>query len=185
LALYRAGRFDDAVERLRETIHIEEQFADAHVMLGVALVQKAMHREAIGEFKRALELTGHSPEVVSLLGYGYGMAGRAGDARATLQELDQLSRQGRPVSAFARATVHIGLGELNSAFEWLNRAYEERLWYLGLLAVDPLFEPLRRDARFTDLLQRMHLTNAAASHREQVLGRATGRTASLPARQSK
>jgi hypothetical protein len=91
------------------------------------------------------------------------MAGLKREAQDVLKELDNLARQNRYVSSFSRATVHIGLGETSLAFRWLETAYEERLWYLGLLAVDPLFDRLRADPRYTDLLRRMNLTAAAKS----------------------
>lgn len=62
-----------------------------------------------------------------------------------------------------QTTIYIGLGETDLAFKWLEQAYQERLWYLALLAVDPLFDRLRGDARFTDLVRRMNLTPAAQS----------------------
>ncbi len=163
LALYRARHYDAAIERFRETLHLNQDFADAHVMLGVTLVQKAMYGEAIAEFQRARVLTGNSPEILGLLGYGYGMAGMKREAQDVLNELNDLRRQNRYVSPFSRATIHIGLGETDLAFKWLEQAYQERLWYMTLLAVDPLLDRLRGDTRFTDLLRRMNLTPAAKS----------------------
>ena len=132
-------------------------------MLGVTLVQTAMYGEAIAEFQRARVLTGNSPEILGLLGYGYGMAGMKREAQDVLKELNDLARQNTYVSSFSRATVYIGLGETDLAFKWLEQAYQERLWYMALLAVDPLFDRLRADPRFTDLLRRMNLTPAAKS----------------------
>jgi len=54
--------------------------------------------------------------------------------------LNNLARQNRHVSSFSRATICIGLGETDLAFKWLEQAYQERLWYLALLAVDPMFD---------------------------------------------
>jgi tetratricopeptide (TPR) repeat protein len=161
LTLYRARQYDAAIERFRETLHLDRDFADAHVMLGVTLVQKGMYGEAIAAFQRAGGLTGNSPEILGLLGYGYGMAGMKREAQDVLKELDDLSAQNRYVSSFAQTTIYIGLGETDLAFKWLEQAYQERLWYLALLAVDPLFDRLRGDARFTDLVRRMNLTAAA------------------------
>jgi tetratricopeptide (TPR) repeat protein len=161
LALYRARQYDAAVKRFRQTLHLDPNFADAHVMLGVTLVQTRMYGEAITEFRRASVLTGNSPEILGLLGYGYGMAGMKREAHDVLGELDNLARRNRYVSSFSRATIHIGLGETDLAFKWLEQAYQDRLWYLALLAVDPLFDRLRGDARFTDLVRRMNLTAAA------------------------
>jgi DNA-binding winged helix-turn-helix (wHTH) protein/TolB-like protein/Flp pilus assembly protein TadD len=163
LALYRARQYEAAIERFRETLHLDRDFADAHVMLGVTLVQTARYGEAIAAFQRAGVLTGNSPEILGLLGYGYGMAGMEREAQDVLEELNNLTRQNRHVSSFSRATICIGLGETDLAFKWLEQAYQERLWYLVLLAVDPLFDRLRGDARFTDLVRRMNLTAAAKS----------------------
>jgi hypothetical protein len=49
------------------------------------------------------------------------------------------------------------LGEKEQAFEWLEKAYEERSSALVYLKVDPSFDSLRDDPRFTDLLRRIHL----------------------------
>ena len=163
LALYRARQYDAAIERFRETLHLDRDFADAHVMLGVTLVQTGKYTEAIAAFQRAGVLTGNSPEILGLLGYGYGMAGMKREAQDVLNELNNLARQNRYVSSFSRATICIGLGETDLAFKWLEQAYQERLWYLALLAVDPLFDRLRGDPRFTDLVRRMNLTAAAKS----------------------
>ena len=163
LALYRARQYDAAIERFRETLHLDRDFADAHVMLGVTLVQTGKYSEAIAAFQRAGVLTGNSPEILGLLGYGYGMAGMKREAQDVLNELNNLARQNRYVSSFSRATICIGLGETDLAFKWLEQAYQERLWYLALLAVDPLFDRLRGDPRFTDLVRRMNLTSAAKS----------------------
>jgi DNA-binding winged helix-turn-helix (wHTH) protein/TolB-like protein/Flp pilus assembly protein TadD len=163
LALYRARQYDAARERFRETLHLDRDFADAHVMLGVTLVQTGTYGEAIAAFQRAGVLTGKSPEILGLLGYAYGMAGMKREAQDVLKELDHLAKQNTYVSSFSRATICIGLGETDLAFKWLEQAYHERLWYLALLAVDPLFDRLRGDPRFTDLLRRMHLTAAARS----------------------
>jgi DNA-binding winged helix-turn-helix (wHTH) protein/TolB-like protein/cytochrome c-type biogenesis protein CcmH/NrfG len=163
LALYRARQYDAAVKRFRETLHLNQDYTDAHVMLGVTLVQTGKYGEAIAAFQRAGELTGNNPEILGLLGYAYGMAGMKREALDVLNDLDKLSAQNRWASAFSRVTIYIGLGEIDLAFKWLERAYEERLWYLGLLAVDPLFDRLRADPQYTDLIRRMNLTTAAES----------------------
>ena len=85
------------------------------------------------------------------------------EAQNVLKELDNLSAQNRYVSSFSQTTIYIGLGETDLAFKWLEQAYQERLWYLALLAVDPLFDRLHGDPRFTDLVRRMNLTPATQS----------------------
>ncbi len=55
------------------------------------------------------------------------------------------------------ATIHAALGEKDLAFEWLQKAYEDRSGWLVYLKIDPMFDPLRSDPRFTDLLRRVGL----------------------------
>ena len=85
------------------------------------------------------------------------------EAQDVLNELNDLARQNRYVSSFSRVPIYIGLGEADLAFKWLEQAYQDRLWYLALLSVDPLFDRLHGDPRFTDLVRRMNLTPPAKS----------------------
>jgi DNA-binding winged helix-turn-helix (wHTH) protein/TolB-like protein len=163
LAFYRARQYDAAIEQARNTLDLNPDLFTAHVILGLSLIQKRMHAEAIAELQKARMVTGSSPDSVGLLGYGYGMAGMKRKARDALRELDQLSRHNRYVSPFCRVMIYIGLSENDRAFEWLERAYEDRIWHLGVLAADPMFDTLRSDPRFTDLIRRMNLTRAAQS----------------------
>jgi len=163
LAFYRAGQYDDAIKQSQNTLELNPDLFTAHVIFGLSLVQKRMYGEAIAELQKARVVTGNSPDSVGLLGYGYGMAGLKREARDALKELDQLSRHNRYVSPFCKVMVYIGLGEKDRAFEWLERAYEERIWHLGVLAADPMFDPLRSDPRFRNLVRRMNLTPTAQS----------------------
>jgi hypothetical protein len=82
--------------------------------------------------------------------------GKKSEALKALVELNELSRH-RYVSPFASALIHIGLGEKNRALGWLEKAYDQRSWHMGLLKVHPIFDSLRSDPRFADLLRRMKL----------------------------
>ena len=77
LALYRARRYDAAIGFFQdEALGLDQDFVDAYVMLGITLVQTGRHDEAIAAFHRATALTADSPEILGLLGYAHGMAGR-------------------------------------------------------------------------------------------------------------
>lgn len=161
LAFYWARQYDEAIQQSRNTLELSPNLFTAHVIFGLSLVQKRMYGDAIAEFQKARAVTDSSADSLGLLGYGYGMAGMKREARDALKELDQLLRHDRYVSPFCKVMVYIGLGEKDRAFEWLERAYEERIWLLGVLAVDPMFDPLRSDPRYTDLIRRMNLVQAA------------------------
>lgn len=55
----------------------------------------------------------------------------------------------------ARALIYTGLGEKDQAFDWLEKAYEERQPYFNLFKVEPVFDSLRSDPRFVSLLKRI------------------------------
>lgn len=146
-------RFDEAIQQCRKTIELEPNFAHGHWCLGLAYLSKARHDDAIQEFQKARAL-GEGPGVLWSLGYAYAIAGRKSEAREVLRDLRTQSRDGY-VSPYFMAGIYAGLGEKDHAFEWLNRAYEEREWMQ--LKLDPFLDSLRSDPRFHQLLSRMNL----------------------------
>jgi tetratricopeptide (TPR) repeat protein len=83
-------------------------------------------------------------------------SGRVDDARTLLNELLELSKT-RFVSAFYIAMVYSGLGELDAAFEYMDRAFEERTSYMAYAGVTPFLDGLKRDPRYGLLIQRLGL----------------------------
>ena len=153
--LYKARRYDEALEQLREILEMNSNFAPTHLYFGINYLQKGMHEEAISAFKRALTLSNNSPDMMGLLGYAYASAGKMDEAQAILDQLEKITPP-RYVAPYTRAQIYIALGDKDRAFVWLEKAYEERTWLMGILKVDPLFDPLRSDTRFADLLRRMN-----------------------------
>jgi serine/threonine protein kinase/tetratricopeptide (TPR) repeat protein len=155
---YLARQYDQAMEQLRKTLELDPNFTFAHTGLGLAYVQKSMSKEAVGEFEKALAISPGDAMALSGLGYAYGVAGRRGEAQKVLDKLSELSKQ-KYVPAWSRAVIYTGVGEKDKAFEWLEKAYDERSTTTGLCAmkVSPLFDSLRSDPRFADLLRRMNL----------------------------
>jgi hypothetical protein len=73
-----------------------------------------------------------------------------------LGQLEELSKQ-KYVPAFFIAIIYVGLQEKDQAFEWLEKAYQERNPNLVNLKVQPIFDPIRSDPRFANLVQRVRL----------------------------
>ncbi len=153
--LINARQYDQAIEQLQETLEIDPDFGWPHVELGITYVQKAMYEEAIAEYQRSVSLSGGSARAMAWLGYTYAVAGRRREAQETLKELKELSKR-RYVSPFEIAMVYTSLGEKDQAFEWLEKAYEERdpnmVWLKNVAWLDPL----RSEPRFQSLLRRMN-----------------------------
>jgi eukaryotic-like serine/threonine-protein kinase len=148
-----ARQYDQAIEQYRKTLELDPNFFISQTFLGLTYVQKSMYKEGISELEKAVAI---SPSNLSLafLGYGYAAAGRRLEAQKVLAQLNETSKE-KYVPALYRALIYAGLVEKDKAFEWLEKAYEEH--YIIAIKVSPVFDPLRSDPRFTDLLRRMNL----------------------------
>ena len=92
----------------------------------------------------------------SLVAYIHARLGERSQALQMLDELKALSKQ-RSVSPSAFAIIYLGLGDKDQTFAWLEKAYEEHSPTILFLKVDPMWDPVRSDPRFADLLRRMGL----------------------------
>ncbi len=156
LIRYFARRYDEAIAAFEETLELAPGFGPAHVMLGRVYVAKGMPDRAVEELKRAQALLGPRPDVTTPYAWALARSGRRREALATLDELRRISKPRDP-APFRIAMVHIGLGETDRAFEWLQKALEARDWQMTLLKIEPTFDGLRSDPRFAALLERVGL----------------------------
>ena len=152
---YLSGQNDKAIEQCRKILELDPSSFPARRYLGLAYEAKGMYTEAIAEFQTGVKLSG-SPLMLALLGHAYAASGKTAEAKQVLADLQQLQGQ-RYVSPYTVAAIHVGLGDQEQAFKWLEAAVEERDIWLMNLKVDPVFAKLRSDRRFTDLLARIRL----------------------------
>jgi tetratricopeptide (TPR) repeat protein len=149
------GRYDEAIQQFSSALALDPDFGLAHQGLGMAYLLKGRPVEAFDEFQKA-DLLMHGFRRRALLGWAYGIAGKTAAARRILNEfLGETSHE--PVPALAIAQVYIGLGDKDRAFEWLQKAVDQRDLEVTLQWDSP-YEPLRSDPRFQALLRRMKLT---------------------------
>jgi TolB-like protein/DNA-binding winged helix-turn-helix (wHTH) protein len=158
LALYRARRYEEAVAELQKALEFDPKAMDAHIFLGFVYVQQQKSTEAIEEFQSAVEISNGNPSMMALLAYGHAASGDREKALAILKEFGADAEQ-RAVSVFETAMIHIALGENDLAFHWLEKALAEKAWQIGFLRVEPIFDPLRSDPRFDDLMRRANLAS--------------------------
>jgi serine/threonine protein kinase len=150
---YQARQYDQAIEQYRKALELDPNFFLPHSFLGMAYVHKSMYKEGIAELEKAVEIF-RSNLSLMFLGRGYALAGRRAEAQKVLDQSNEFSK-GKYVPAFRRAEIYAGLGEKDKAFEWLEKAYEEH--FIIAIKVEPVYDPLRSDPRFQDLLRRMNL----------------------------
>jgi TolB-like protein/DNA-binding winged helix-turn-helix (wHTH) protein/Flp pilus assembly protein TadD len=156
LRLYFARRYDQAIKQFGDALELDSNHALAHLWLGQTHEQKGNHRQAIIEIQKAVTLSPGSALFVAELGHAYGVAGQRNEALKVLDELHKLSKD-HYVSAYDQAIVYLGLGEKEQVFAWLQKAVHERSPMLVNLKVDPALDPLRSDARFRTIMQRVGL----------------------------
>ena len=153
---YFSRRDDDAISWFHRVLGMDTSYWRAHWGLGLALVQKKNYEEAIAELRKAVEISGRGGVQLGSLGCAYAVAGRRADALEVVEKLKaSLKEHYVPPAAFA--LVFCGLGEKDQALAWLERAVEERDPWVTALKVEPMFDSLRSDPRFLDLMRRVGL----------------------------
>ena len=155
-------RFEEALDELAHAIELDPRFAVAHFFRGQALSQLDRHDEAIGALEHAAQLSGSALEMRAALACAYARAGRLEPARRIQHELEVRARA-EYVSPVLLAQVHTSLGEFGNAIEELSRAIRWRAADLAWLRVRPVFDPLRGEPRFAELLEEIHLGSRTLS----------------------
>ncbi len=146
---YYSRDYDSAIRQFRKTLDMEPDFENTHFRLGIAYFQKGMHEEAIKEIENA-QLISNDRDAVAWLGYAAGCMERVDEARVILAELTQRAKT-EYVPPYCFAIVHLGLGETDAAFTWLEKGARENDYWLIFVNVDPVLDTLRSDPRFKEL----------------------------------
>ena len=166
IMLLLAREYDRAIDEARPLLELEPTSPWPHYIIGVAYRQKYFEESICGNVKpdfaekaiaghlRAIELSPRSDVLLGWLGLALGVCGRKAEARAVLEQLQRSERYILPTSF---AHVHFGLGEIDAAFEWFDRAVEERDQIMMPILSYAHFDPLRKDPRFATLLRKMKL----------------------------
>jgi tetratricopeptide (TPR) repeat protein len=152
--LYLARQFDQAIEQANQALELDANFAIAYAPMAEAYLSKGMCREALPPIEKYLTLSRRSAASLALLGYSHARSGERTQALRIIEELREASKRSF-VPAFFFALVYAGLDEKDMAFAWLETAHEERFNRLAYLKLEALWDPLRSDRRFTDLVGRI------------------------------
>jgi len=155
--LFFIGRNGPAIDQFLKTLDLEPNYVPAHELLGYAYEQKGMHKEAIAEWSKALTLVG-AGEQASILERVYAASGFEAAVRALaqhqLKKLDERVKRGEYVPAFEYVTAYTRLSDKEQAFAWLDKAVLERSGFVFEVRCNPIYDKLRTDPRFPDLLPR-------------------------------
>ena len=157
LTYYYRREFDLSLEQCDRAIEQNPHFSAAYWALGLVQQQRGDLDESAAAFERAIQLSPQSPRMQGALARTLALSGKRDDAVRILSELHELSQK-RYVSPFEFATIQFVLGHLDAGFEWLAKAYQDRCFELIVIKVDPRFDSLRGDSRFTKLAAQLGVT---------------------------
>jgi tetratricopeptide (TPR) repeat protein len=148
--------YDRSLEQAQLILAIDPNYPTAHVLIGVTRCAQRKFDQAIPELHKCVELSNRAPVWLGWLGLGVALSGDVSEACALLAQLRAAAeRTYTPASSFA--WIHLGLGELDEGFAWMNRAIEERDPMMTPIRSYPFFDPIRADPRFKALLRKMNL----------------------------
>jgi TolB-like protein len=147
-------RYDEAIEHFAGLHEMDPSFYKALTSMGRALLLMGRYDEAIGKLEAGRALAGAVPQVLGALGEAYGRAGRITEARGLLARLHEIAAtEQAPASPFA--LIHLGLGEKDEALKWLETGVERHELPMAMLNVHPVYDDLRGEPRFRELVQRI------------------------------
>ncbi|MDQ3673870.1 MAG: protein kinase, partial [Gemmatimonadota bacterium] len=157
LVSYNGRRYDESIAEGQRTLEFEPTSLLAMLATSVSYAGKGEHDQAIKHAERGLSLSPESNFMRAILGVVLAIAGRSADARGILSDLVDRSKRSY-VAPILMSWIHASLQERDSAFEWLDKAYEERTCTLGLGIGFALYDGIRDDPRFEQLLFKLGLS---------------------------
>lgn len=153
---YMSRQHGEALHQSNRTLEMEPAFHWGYFFRGLALEQLQDFGDAIDALRKSVDLSGGSTVMLSALGHAYAAAGDTVGALDVLKTLHEQSLQ-RYISSYEIALIHAGLGENDQAFEWFDRACEERSGWLPYLNAEPRVDRLRSHSRFQALVNAIGL----------------------------
>jgi TolB-like protein/DNA-binding winged helix-turn-helix (wHTH) protein/Tfp pilus assembly protein PilF len=149
---YWAGHYDEAARQARKAIDLNPSAPDSHSMLAMAYDEMGRYDETVAEYLEADTLDGLNPSVIADLKRAYAKSGINGYRRKRL-ECEKQQTDGPDY--YEMAAVSAQLGDTDTAFDWLEKAYQARYFTMPNIKVAPRFRSLHGDPRFADLVRRV------------------------------
>ena len=158
IALLRAGRLEQAKEHLKKILFMEPNYSHAWWLLGQTYILESRYEEGISEIEKALDLSKNNALILSGLGWAYAISSRKSDAQQVVDELKRRSKN-EYIRPYLFAKIYASLGEIDLAFEWLEKAYEEHDVSLSFMLSDETLVMLHSDQRYNRMVKKINLEN--------------------------
>jgi len=156
LAYYWGRKYEQAAAQHRKTLEMDPTFTYASYCLACDYAQMRKYQEALAELSRSRPISQDWSWIIAEIGYVNGLLGKRTEAQKAIAELSQ-RRAREYIDPVLIAFVYIALGDKDQAFAWMEKGYQERSGQILWMDVEPQFDPLRSDPRFTDLVHRIGL----------------------------
>ncbi len=157
--LYFARQYDNAIRQYKEMLELDQNFPPAHSLLGLVYLKKGDYENAIIELEKGMKL--RKASMSRWLGYAYALTGDSIKADSFLKTLIERWKEWHD-GAVDIALIYSGFGNKEKAFEWLKKAYDERDIELLYLNVNPLWDDIRTDSRFQELVNNIEIQSNKA-----------------------
>ena len=146
--------YERSLRQAQRALELDANDIEAHVVVAINYEQMGEYAMAIAELDKAHALSGYNPLILGPLGSCYGAMGDRDKALTLLDELNTASTQAY-VAPISWVMLYLGIGDTEHAFEWLEKAAEARDVLLCYLKVGPIYDKIRSDRRYLDLLDRV------------------------------
>lgn len=154
--LVENGDLDGALAQCKRTIELDPNFWSIYFRMAAVYFEKGEKAEGFAAATRSIDLIGRAPVALGFWGYALAVAGKRDEALAVAKELEQ-KYAAKEMDGVRIASVYIGLGDKDKAFEWLEKDFQARRPTLMEMRLELEFRSLRDDPRYRGLLKRMNL----------------------------
>jgi len=156
-SFFFARNYSGAIKHLLALLEQAPSFGPAHFNLGRVYVQAGMFEQAVTAFEKVVHIS-RSHVALPAFAHAYALSGRRDEAKTILEEMTK-NIVGRYVPSPMVARIYLGLGEFETALDWLEKGFEERSYWMVFLKNDPVYDPIRPHPRFGELLRLMGLAS--------------------------
>jgi adenylate cyclase len=159
---YWARRFDEAIDQFQKTLALYPNSSMDHGFLGRCYEQKRMYPAALEEYLQEKTLDGATKEELARSRNAFVKSGMNGFLEEEIKS-SMVRSKDHYVDSFWIAELHARRGERDQAFQWVEKAYEQRSHNMAFIKTDPMLDSLHSDSRYQNLLSRMNLPTDSAS----------------------
>ncbi len=147
-----SGQYELGINRFQKILSSDSTWYTAYWGLGRAYYQKSMYEKSVHELKEALKFSGRQPKVIQDLAFVYS---KIGDRDLALNLLDELKRRKKKeyISPGTIAKIYMGLGEMDQAYLWMKKAFDERVVEVMEFYKDKRYHSIFSDQRFVELYE--------------------------------